>query len=59
VCSLQAAVQLKEAGVEVLEGNLLDRPFLDHAMQGVDVLFAATYSDHDGTEVLSIAAIDA
>lgn len=38
-------------GVEVLQGNLLDRPFLDRAMAGVDMLFLVTFSDHDGTEV--------
>lgn len=37
--------------MEVLEGNLLDRPFLDRAMAGVSALFLATFSDHDGTEV--------
>lgn len=37
--------------MEVLPGNMLDIPSLDRAMQGVDVLFAATFSDHDGTEV--------
>lgn len=47
-----AARALAEQGVEVLEGNLLDRPFLDRAMAGVGALFLATFSDHDGTEVV-------
>ncbi len=40
-----------DGGVEVLQGNLLDRPFLDRAMTGVRAAFLATFSDHDGTEV--------
>lgn len=46
-----AAQALAADGVEVLQGNLLDRPFLDRAMAGVGALFLATFSDHDGTEV--------
>lgn len=42
---------LAAQGVEFFQGTLLDRPFLDQAMAGVDVLFLATFSDHDGTEV--------
>lgn len=46
-----AAQALAAKGVEVLQGNLLDRPFLDRAMAGVEALFLATFSDHDGAEV--------
>lgn len=46
-----AAQALAAQGVEVLQGTLLDRPFLDQAMAGVAALFLATFSDHDGTEV--------
>lgn len=46
-----AARALVAQGVELLEGNLLDRPFLERAMAGVSALFLATFSDHDGTEV--------
>ncbi|GAB5033289.1 Hypothetical protein NocV09_01300300 [Nannochloropsis oceanica] len=45
------AVALAAQGVELYQGTLLDRPFLDKAMAGVDVLFLATFSDHDGTEL--------
>jgi len=44
-------VALAAQGVELYQGTLLDRPFLDKAMAGVDVLFLATFSDHDGTEL--------
>lgn len=46
-----AAQALAADGIEVLQGNLLDRPFLERAMAGVQALFLATFSDHDGTEV--------
>ncbi len=42
---------LAAQGVELYQGTLLDRPFLGKAMAGVGVLFLATFSDHDGTEV--------
>ncbi len=49
----QAAQALAAQGVEVCQGTLLDRAFLaQQAMAGVHSLFLATFSDHDGTEVL-------
>jgi uncharacterized protein YbjT (DUF2867 family) len=44
-------LKLRESGVEVVRGDMRDRASLDVAMQGVYAVFAATFSEHDGTEV--------
>lgn len=60
----KAAQALIARGIDVREGDMRDRAFVSSVMHGVDILFAATFSDHDGTEVqqgqnLGDAAVDA
>ena len=47
------AKALTARGVEVLNGSLFDESFLAYALKNVDVLYINTFSDHDGTEVLT------